>query len=106
APDAAPATAPTNPAAPPTAPPTGPSPAYLALAELGRRDIRLALSADDCTALEPQAAEWLDRGVTTDYLIAALTAGLPAQVDCPPRFVRRRLADKIPPQLPTTPNTS
>ncbi|MFF2861527.1 MarR family transcriptional regulator [Streptomyces rubiginosohelvolus] len=86
-----------------TAPPTAPSPAYLALAELGRRDIRLALSADDCTALEKQAAEWLARGVTTDYLIAALTAGLPAQVDCPPRFVGRRLTDKIPPQLPDGP---
>ncbi|MGW3585847.1 MarR family transcriptional regulator, partial [Streptomyces rubiginosohelvolus] len=84
----------TTPTAPPTVPPTPPaafSPAYLALAELGRKDIRLALSADDCAALEPHAAEWLARGVTTDYLIAALTAGLPAQVDCPPRFVRRRL---------------
>ncbi|MGW3332755.1 MarR family transcriptional regulator [Streptomyces rubiginosohelvolus] len=102
APDTAPATAPAAPTAAPTA---IPSPAYLALAELGRKDIRLALSADDCTALEPHAAEWLARGVTTDYLTAALTAGLPAQVDCPPRFVRRRLTDKIPPQLPTaTPN--
>ncbi|MFE6917179.1 MarR family transcriptional regulator [Streptomyces rubiginosohelvolus] len=98
----APATTPTAPAARPAAP----SPAYLALAELGRKDIRLALSADDCAALEPQAAEWLARGVTTDYLIAALTAGLPAQVDCPPRFIGRRLTDKIPPQLPTTPSPS
>ncbi|MFF2222569.1 MarR family transcriptional regulator [Streptomyces globisporus] len=97
--EAAPATTPTAPAARPAAP----SPAYLALAELGRKDIRLALSADDCAALEPHAAEWLARGVTTDYLIAALTAGLPAQVDCPPRFVRRRLTDKIPPQLPDGP---
>ncbi|MDJ1644144.1 MarR family transcriptional regulator [Streptomyces pakalii] len=101
----APATTPMAPAAP-AAPPTASSPAYLALAELGRRDIRLALSADDCAALEEQAAEWLARGVTTDYLIAALTAGLPAQVDCPPRFVRRRLTDKIPPELPSAPNTS
>ncbi|WP_354597595.1 MarR family transcriptional regulator [Streptomyces sp. JL1001] len=103
----APATAPTAPAAPaapaaPTAPPAAPSPAYLALAELGRKDIRLALSADDCAALEALATEWLDRGVSIDYLTSALTAGLPAQVDCPPRFVRRRLTDKIPPQLPTT----
>ncbi|MEU6614595.1 MarR family transcriptional regulator [Streptomyces parvus] len=106
-PDPAPATAPTAPAAPaapaaPTAPPAAPSPAYLALAELGRKDIRLALSADDCAALEALATEWLDRGVSIDYLTSALTAGLPAQVDCPPRFVRRRLTDKIPPQLPTT----
>ncbi|MGW0646789.1 MarR family transcriptional regulator [Streptomyces badius] len=101
-PDPAPAPE-TAPAAPTPAPTTAPSPAYLALAELGRRDIRLALSADDCAALEPQAAEWLARGVNADYLIAALTAGLPAQVDCPPRFVRRRLTDKIPPRLPTEP---
>ncbi|MGW6651773.1 hypothetical protein AMK23_20605 [Streptomyces sp. CB02130] len=98
----APATTPTAPAARPAAF----SSAYLALAELGRKDIRLALSADDCAALEPQAAEWLARGVTTDYLTAALTAGLPGQVDCPPRFVRRRLTDKIPPQLPTAPSPS
>ncbi|APS20205.1 hypothetical protein TK78_15515 [Streptomyces sp. Tue 6075] len=103
APAPAPATAPTAPAAAPTVPPTAPSPAYLALAELGRKDIRLALSADDCAALEAQAAEWLARGVSTDYLTTALTAGLPAQVDCPPRFVRRRLTDKIPPQLPGGP---
>ncbi|WGP11610.1 MarR family transcriptional regulator [Streptomyces sp. SH5] len=98
---------PTSPAPAPSAPQTAPSPspAYLALAELGRKDIRLALSADDCAALEALAAEWLDRGVDADYLTATLTAGLPAQVDCPPRFVRRRLTDKIPPRLPTRPTT-
>ncbi|MFH9265980.1 MarR family transcriptional regulator [Streptomyces sp. NPDC017546] len=78
-----------------------PSPAYLALARLGREDHRLALSADDCTALEPQATEWLARGVSVDYLTHALTAGLPAKVDSPLGFLRRRLTDKIPPQLPT-----
>ncbi|MFJ6806398.1 MarR family transcriptional regulator [Streptomyces anulatus] len=77
------------------------SPAYLALARLGRDDHRLALSADDCTALESQATEWLTRGVSVDYLTSALTAGLPAQVDSPLGFLRRRLTDKIPPQLPT-----
>ncbi|WP_257895205.1 MarR family transcriptional regulator [Streptomyces anulatus] len=87
--------------------PTGPtdlkaphSPAYLALARLGRADQRLGLSADDCAALEAQAAEWFARGVDADYLTAALTAGLPAKVDSPLGFVRRRLADKIPPRLP------
>ncbi|MET8732318.1 MarR family transcriptional regulator, partial [Streptomyces parvus] len=56
--------------APPTQPirEATPSPAYLALARLGRDDHRLALSADDCTTLEPLATQWLDRGVTTDYL--------------------------------------
>ncbi|MFG3406957.1 MarR family transcriptional regulator [Streptomyces sp. NPDC048142] len=107
APDAEPATpAPdTAPATPPTSvAPTfvaGPSPAYLALARLGRDDHRLTLSADDCAALEPQAAEWLARGVTTDYLTSALTAGLPAKVDSPAGLIRRRLTDKLPPRLPT-----
>ncbi|MGW3927268.1 MarR family transcriptional regulator [Streptomyces microflavus] len=81
--------------------PDAASPAYLALARLGRDDHRLTLSAADCAALESQAAEWLARGVTVDYLTGALTAGLPAQVDSPLGFVRRRLVDKIPPRLPT-----
>ncbi|MFE7480481.1 MarR family transcriptional regulator [Streptomyces sp. NPDC057552] len=76
-----------------------PSPAYLALARLGHQDHRLALSADDCAALEARAAEWLDRGVSVDYLTSALTAGLPATVDHPAGLVRRRLTDKLPPLL-------
>ncbi|MFB7400926.1 MarR family transcriptional regulator [Streptomyces rubiginosohelvolus] len=84
---------------------TAPSPAYLALARLGRNDHRLGLSADDCTTLEPLAAQWLDRGVTTDYLTSTLTAGLPAQIDSPAGLIRRRLIDKLPPRLPATPNT-
>ncbi|MEV8007082.1 MarR family transcriptional regulator [Streptomyces parvus] len=99
--------APTAEPAPP-APPTreaAPSPAYLALARLGRDDHRLALSADDCTTLEPLATQWLDRGVTTDYLTNALTAGLPTQVDSPIGLLRRRLIDKLPPQLPATAST-
>ena len=91
---------PETPLAPSTTEP-GPSPAYLALARLGRNDHRLALSADDCTALEPQATQWLARGVSVDYLTSALTAGLPATIDSPAGFLRRRLTTKIPPQLPT-----
>ncbi|MET7370138.1 MarR family transcriptional regulator [Streptomyces sp. NPDC005566] len=79
------------------------SPAYLALARLGRIDPRLALSTADCTVLEEQAAAWLARGVDADYLVRTLAAGLPAAVDSPVGFVRRRLRDKIPPQLPTAP---
>ncbi|MFJ9686215.1 MarR family transcriptional regulator [Streptomyces bacillaris] len=79
----------------------GPSPAYLALARLGRNDHRLALSADDCAALEPRATQWLARGVTVDYLTSALTAGLPATIDSPTGFLRHRLTTKIPAQLPT-----
>ncbi|OKI73068.1 hypothetical protein AMK14_07410 [Streptomyces sp. TSRI0445] len=84
---------------------TAPSPVYLALARLGRNDHRLGLSADDCTTLEPLAAQWLDRGVTTDYLTSTLTAGLPAQIDSPAGLLRRRLIDKLPPRLPATPST-
>ncbi|MFD4763514.1 MarR family transcriptional regulator [Streptomyces sp. NPDC058439] len=80
-----------------------PSPAFLALAQLGRTEPRLALSAADCAALEQAAAEWFARGVDADYLTHALTAGLPAAVDSPVGFVRRRLLDKIPPRLPVTP---
>ncbi|WP_326814162.1 MULTISPECIES: MarR family transcriptional regulator [unclassified Streptomyces] len=101
-----------QPALPPPAPfvpqqrtpepvPSGPSPAYLALAQLGRIEPRLALSAADCAILQELATAWLDRGVNTDYLTHALTSGLPAQVDSPVGFVRRRLRDKIPPHLPT-----
>ncbi|WP_250291175.1 MarR family transcriptional regulator [Streptomyces atroolivaceus] len=81
----------------------GPSPAYAALAQLGRVDARLALSAADCAVLEPLAAEWFTRGVDADYLVRALVAGLPAGVDSPVGLVRRRLRDKIPPQAPTAP---
>ncbi|OKK25052.1 hypothetical protein AMK09_02410 [Streptomyces sp. CB02488] len=85
----------------PAATPSAPSPAYLALAGLGRVDARLALSAADCTALEALAEQWFARGVDADYLTGALTAGLPARVDSPVGLVRHRLAGKIPPALPT-----
>ncbi|CAO0833339.1 MarR family transcriptional regulator OS=Streptomyces microflavus OX=1919 GN=Smic_46600 PE=4 SV=1 [Streptomyces microflavus] len=105
-PDQAPDTQPVPPAPAPHPSEAGPSPAYLALARLGHEDHRLPLSADDCAELEPQAAEWLTRGVSVDYLITALTAGLPARVDTPLGFVRRRLTDKIPPRIPTTASAS
>ncbi|WP_257138039.1 MarR family transcriptional regulator, partial [Streptomyces sp. b84] len=82
-PTRAPATVPATPHS------AGTSPAYLALARLGRDDHRLALSADDCTVLEPLAAKWLARGVSVDYLTSALTAGLPAKVDSPVGLLRR-----------------
>ncbi|WP_433406589.1 MarR family transcriptional regulator [Streptomyces sp. CA-146814] len=97
-----------TPPAAPRAPEAGPSTAFLALARLGRSDHRLALSADDCTALEPQAAEWLARGVSVDHLTSALTAGLPTEIGYPAGLIRRRLTDKMPPRLPaenTTPDT-
>ncbi|MFD6275203.1 hypothetical protein ACFWFI_06480 [Streptomyces sp. NPDC060209] len=48
------------------------------------------------------AAEWFARGVDADYLTQALTSGLPAQIGSPIGPVRRRLTDKLPPQLPRT----
>ncbi|MGW0788298.1 MarR family transcriptional regulator [Streptomyces sp. NPDC002911] len=104
---AAPEPVPAAPAAPaaPAVPrqrapaPDAPSPAYLALAQLGRVDPRLALSAADCAVLEARAAEWLARGVSTEYLTQALASGLPPQVGSPVGFVRRRLDNKIPPRV-------
>lgn len=88
-----------EPPAPPKAP-GAPSDAYRALAGLGRREPRLALSAADCAALEPLAAAWFARGAGAEHLTAALTAGLPEHVAFPLGLVRRRLADKMPPELP------
>ncbi|MFI1191038.1 MarR family transcriptional regulator [Streptomyces californicus] len=88
------------PAALRSSPAPEPSPAYLALARLGRDDHRLALSAADCATLEPLASAWLARGVSVDYLTTALTAGLPARIDSPAGLLHRRLTDKIPPHLP------
>lgn len=97
-----------EPPAPQTLPqqrvPVEPSPAYLALAQLGRVDSRLTLSAADCAVLESRAAAWFARGVDAEYLTRALTAGLPSRVDSPVGFVRRRLTDKIPPHVPAVPS--
>ncbi|MFJ3533471.1 MarR family transcriptional regulator [Streptomyces sp. NPDC090132] len=100
--------APTTPEAPAPAPvvpqqrtaPAGASPAYLALTRLGPADRRLGLSEDDCRELEESAAEWFARGVDADYLIHTVTAGLPATVDSPLGFVRKRLLTKLPPHRP------
>ncbi|MFE7748130.1 MarR family transcriptional regulator [Streptomyces sp. NPDC057428] len=103
---ASPAAVPVPPAPPQQRTPAsgGHSTAYLALANLGRIDSRLPLSAADCAVLEGLAAGWLARGVNTDYLTQALTAGLPPQVDSPVGFVRRRLTDKIPPHVSAAPD--
>ncbi|MYX15353.1 MarR family transcriptional regulator [Streptomyces sp. SID8374] len=94
--------APPPPPHPPRTSPPASSPAYLVLAQLGQVDRRVGLSAEDCDALEGLAAAWLERGVTADYVVHALTAGLPSTVDSPVGFVRRRLENKIPPHQPTT----
>ncbi|MFJ4899802.1 MarR family transcriptional regulator [Streptomyces sp. NPDC088727] len=107
---AAPAT-PATPEAPAPAPvvpqqrtaPADASPAYLALTRLGPTDKRLGLSEDDCRELEESAAEWFARGVDADYLVHTVTAGLPATVDSPLGFVRKRLLTKLPPHRPAAP---
>lgn len=76
------------------------SPAYQALASLGRTDPRLTLSAADCKALESLAAQWLERDASPKRLLATLAAGLPPQVHSPAGFVRRRLEGKMPPESP------
>ncbi|MFE7054602.1 MarR family transcriptional regulator [Streptomyces californicus] len=102
APAQAPPTAGETPATFQATPEPAPSDAYLALARLGRNDHRLALSAADCTTLEPLATAWLAHGVSIDYLTTALTAGLPAHIDSPAGLLHRRLTDKIPPHIPET----
>ncbi len=78
--------------------PPATSPAYDALAALGRADARLSLSAADCAALEPLAAEWLARGASRAELIRQLTAGLPPDVHSPAALTRTRLKVKMPPE--------
>jgi len=77
-----------------------PSAAYEILAQLGRTEPRLALSAADCAALEELASAWLARGATADHLTQSLVAGLPEQVHSPRALLQRRLRDKMPPELP------
>ncbi|MFF2849595.1 hypothetical protein ACFVT5_25150 [Streptomyces sp. NPDC058001] len=83
----------------PSQPPSpSPSPAYTALARLGRQDPRMTLSGAECAALEPLAAEWLERGASVDHLTRALTAGLPVPVQNPGAIARHRLEKKMPPK--------
>ncbi|MFF4019149.1 hypothetical protein [Streptomyces sp. NPDC001843] len=76
--------------------------AYTTLARLGLRDPRLALSSADCAALEQLVVDWFARGVTPEHLTQTLVAGLPGQIHSPGGIVRRRLVDKMPPEVPTT----
>lgn len=85
--------------APVTEPPrAAPSAAYDALAQLGRVDARLTLSAAECGALEEHAAEWFARGAGEAQLVQAVAAGLPERVEHAYGFVRARLRDKLPPE--------
>ncbi|MFE5870099.1 hypothetical protein ACFQ6V_15830 [Streptomyces roseifaciens] len=74
------------------------SPAYISLATLGCSDPRLTLSAAECAALEPLAAEWFARGVTPQAFARILCNGLPDVIHCPGAFTRKRLVDRLPPE--------
>ncbi|KJY41185.1 hypothetical protein VR41_13740 [Streptomyces sp. NRRL B-1568] len=72
--------------------------AYEALAAVGRKDARMALSAAECEALAPLADEWLARGTSATELVSALTAGLPPVVHSPAALAGKRLTTKMPPE--------
>ncbi|RII19586.1 hypothetical protein DSC45_06200 [Streptomyces sp. YIM 130001] len=80
-----------------------PSEAYSLLAEVGLVDVRLSLSAADCTALAPLVEDWLRRGATRDRIMHVLTSGLPPEVHSPRRVTEIRLTEKLPPALPPRP---
>ncbi|MEV5505004.1 hypothetical protein [Streptomyces orinoci] len=81
-------------------PQAGPSRAYRALAALGRSQPRLALSAAECAALAPLAEQWFQRGVGEGEFARLLGLGLPGEpIHCPGAFIRRRLIDKLPPEV-------
>ncbi|MGW8381028.1 hypothetical protein [Streptomyces sp. ODS28] len=76
------------------------APAYDLLATLGRTEPRMTLSAADCASLTPLAARWLERGASGAQVTAALTEGLPLSISSPSGLARKRLTDRLPPQLP------
>ncbi|MEV8393968.1 MULTISPECIES: hypothetical protein [unclassified Streptomyces] len=80
-----------------------PSRAYSVLVFVGRRNPSVSLSAADCAALEPLAAEWFVRGATEEDILRTLTDGLPVPVHHPAGLIRARLMSKLPPELPATP---
>ncbi|MGI5338033.1 hypothetical protein ACQEVS_11850 [Streptomyces sp. CA-181903] len=74
------------------------SPAHDVLASVGHADPRMALSAHECAALEPLAAEWLARGASPAAIRHALVNALPDVITAPGAFARRRLTDRMPPE--------
>ncbi|WP_206308288.1 hypothetical protein [Streptomyces sp. A1277] len=71
--------------------------AFILLAALGRTAPALSLSHRDCVTLEPQVAEWLNRGATPPEILHALTTGLPDRIHHPAALVANRLRTKLPP---------
>ncbi|WP_149179300.1 hypothetical protein [Streptomyces sp. TRM49041] len=77
--------------------------AFILLAALGRTAPVLSLSAGECHALVPLVDQWLSRGANDQYILQALTAGLPSPVHHPAGLVRSRLTSKLPPERPAPP---
>ncbi|MDH6113368.1 hypothetical protein P3T36_001752 [Kitasatospora sp. MAP12-15] len=73
------------------------------LRSLRRTDPRLVLGRTEVARLVPLAAEWLARGVETEGLRHALTAGLPQFIKSPAGLVRCRLREKMPEPDPAVP---
>ncbi|MCX5397534.1 hypothetical protein [Streptomyces sp. NBC_00102] len=71
------------------------------LAGLRARDHRLVLSEKEVEKLAPALVVWLERGVRRDAVSRALLEDLPPIVKYPAKFVGCRLADRLPPPLPT-----
>ncbi|MBZ4319438.1 hypothetical protein [Streptomyces huiliensis] len=103
--DAPPTTTTEADVSPRTTSPSRRSPAHDVLASAGRADPRMALSARDCAALEPLAAEWLARGASPAAVRHALVNALPDVVAAPGAFARRRLTDRMPPEPAPEPVT-
>ncbi|MDG4534158.1 hypothetical protein [Streptomyces sp. AV19] len=59
----------------------------------------MTLSAADCAALAPLAEPWFERGVTDEEFVRAMTGQLPPEVLHAAGLARRRLHDKLPPEV-------
>ncbi|MET9410406.1 helix-turn-helix domain-containing protein [Streptomyces sp. NPDC002935] len=73
------------------------------LAGLRRTDIRLTLSGREVRRLAPLVVAWFENGLGRASVIHALTEGLPLHVRHPAGFLRNRLLDSLPPELPSSP---
>ncbi|MGW2917150.1 helix-turn-helix domain-containing protein [Streptomyces angustmyceticus] len=73
------------------------------LAHLRHDDPRLLLSAREIHRLVPPVAAWLERGASPEAVRSALTTGLPTALRHPASLFAHRLAEHLPPPLPTAP---
>ncbi|WP_329381961.1 helix-turn-helix domain-containing protein [Streptomyces sp. NBC_01351] len=69
------------------------------LGRLRRFDHRLLLGERDFQRLAPGVEAWLERGASSDAVVTALTANLPASPRNPAGLIAHRLAAQLPPLL-------